>query len=173
MQWLERPPNEAAGARPPAAPSIIRRIALTRKQWIGIPILAAIPVLTLLGVFGERAATTRASSRSLALVVRYPERFRYRQLQPLHVTIRNVSNRVLDTVWVWLDTSYVSRFSSVRIDPAPRSAFVVPLAMVAPGESRLVAAELWGEQYGVHHGLIMARSTSESVSVAIRTVVFP
>jgi hypothetical protein len=149
------------------------RIALTRKQWFGLPLLAAIPVLTLFGVFGEKRASVRAESGAIALDVRYPSRFRYRQVQTLDVVVRNTSDHPVDTIMVSLDTAYVSRFSSVRIDPAPSIAFVVAMTNVRAGEARLVSAELWGERPGAHDGVIKAVSRGDSVSVRVRTIVFP
>jgi hypothetical protein len=158
---------------PPQAPPLRRRLSLTRKQWIGLPLIAAVPVLTLLGVFGERGRVARASSPTLDVIVRYPERFRYRQIQALEVTVRNRSGRVLDTVHVSLDTAYITRFSSVRIDPPTTTSFVIDFAHVEPNEARLVAAELWGQDYGRHRGRILAWSGHDSAGVTIQTIVFP
>lgn len=160
--------SEPAGP-PPTAP----HLSFTRKQYLGLPLLAAIPVLTLFGAFGESRASVRAASSALEMTVRYPSRFRYRQVQSLEITVRNVSPRILDTVALSLDTAYITRFSSVRIVPSPREAYVVDLIDVKPMESRLVTAELWGERYGSHSGRIMATTHSDSASTPIRTMVFP
>ena len=160
--------SEPAGP-PPTAP----RLSFTRKQYLGLPLLAAIPVLTLFGVFGESRASVHAASSALEMTVRYPSRFRYRQVQSLEVAVRNVSPRILDTITVSLDTAYITRFSSVRIVPAPSDAYVVKLVDVKPMESRLVSAELWGERYGSHEGRIVASTHSDSASTLIRTMVFP
>jgi len=158
---------------PPQPPSIRRRLSLTRKQWIGLPLIIAVPVLTLLGVFGERRARAHVVTPALEVTVAYPDRFRYRQVQSLEVTVRNRTARRLDTVHVSLDTAYISRFSSVRIDPPVHEAFIVDLANLAPNESRLVAAEFWGEQYGRHRGRIRVWAGGDTAVVAIQTMVFP
>ena len=158
---------------PSAPPPTTRRLALTRKQQLGLPLLALIPILTLFGFFGERGATVHGSSAAIAMSVRYPERFRYRQVQPLEITVRNSSSHPIDTIEVSLDTAYITRFSSVRIVPDPDRAFVVRLIAVRPGESRLVAGELWGEQYGRHRGRIVVRTPNDSAAVIVQTLVFP
>jgi hypothetical protein len=107
------------------------------------------------------------------MTVRYPSRFRYRQIESLDVTLRNVSAHTLDTVSVSLDTAYITRFSSVRIEPAPRKAYVVELIDLKPRESRLVPAELWGERYGSHEGRITAVVHADSASTLVHTIVFP
>jgi hypothetical protein len=158
---------------PTQPPHTRSRFAFTRKQRLGLPLLAAIPLLTLFGVFGERRETARAVSPSVEMSVHYPSRFRYRQVESLDVSVRNVSGRALDTVRVSLDTGYITRFSSVRIEPAPRVAFVVTLTDLAPAETRLVTAELWGERYGSHDGRIVATTHADSALAVIRTIVFP
>src|SRR5206468_10420303 len=96
---------------------------------------------------GEQQSSLHAASHALDMSIRYPRRFRYRQIQSLEVTVRNTSDQTIDTISVSLDTAYISRFSSVRIDPAPRSAFVVALTGVRPGESRFFSADLWAGRY--------------------------
>jgi hypothetical protein len=135
--------------------------------------MVAISILALFGVFGESEAHARATSASLDMMVSYPSRFRYRQVQSLHVTVRNLSTTVADTVKVAFDTAYISRFSSVKFDPAPKVAYTVDLAELKPSESRLVSVELWGQDYGNHRGTIVARHGTDSAIVHLRTLVFP
>lgn len=146
---------------------------LTVKQRIGVPLIAAVPLLAVLGVFGESTSSASARSASLEVRVSYPARFRYRQIQALRVDVRNTSPAPLDTVKVSVDTAYVSRFSSVRFDPAPTAAYVVPLTRLRPGEHGLVSVELWGEQYGLHRGRITVTAPGDSVAISISTFVFP
>lgn len=158
---------------PVHAPDFPRHLRFTRKQLFGLPVLVAVPVLTLFGVFGEQQGETRAASATIEMRIHYPTRFRYRQIQSLEIAVRNISSTVLDTIDVSLDTAYISRFSSVRIDPAPHTAYHVALTHVQPGESRLVAAELWGERYGWHRGHLTAGTRTDSASATVRTFVFP
>lgn len=174
----ERSGQEGRGADlraigPATPPQTRRRIALTRKQRIGIPLMTLIPVLALFGAFGERSATIDARSASLAVSIQYPVRFRYRQTEPLEISVRNLSPRVIDTIDVSLDTSYITRFANVRITPEPRTAFTVLLTAVRPGEQRLVTTELEGEHYGRHRGHIVVSAPNDSVVVTLRTLVFP
>jgi hypothetical protein len=158
---------------PPPAPSINPKIQLTLKQRIGLPILLAVPILALFGIFGETEAHAHTTSGSIDLEVSYPARFRYRQVQSLRVSVRNLSSGVADTITVSFDTAYVSRFSSVRFEPATKSAYTVDLTDVKPSESRLVSVELWGQDYGYHRGTVVARHGSDSAKVHLRTLVFP
>jgi hypothetical protein len=158
---------------PPSPPTLARRLAMTRKQRIGLPILVLIPLLGLFGVFGERRGETHATSKRIAVAVRYPERSRYRQSMSLEIDVQNLSDHRLDTVRVWLDTAYMTRFADVRITPPPRDAFIVDVVGVAPGETRLVSAELSGDAYGRHRGRVVVSAADDTVSVPISSFVFP
>jgi hypothetical protein len=160
-------------AEPPRAPSIKPKIALSRKQRFVMPLLLGIPILAVLGVFGESQALAHATGGSIDVSVSYPTRFRYRQVQSIHVSVRNHSSTMLDTVSIGFDTAYISRFSSVRFDPAVKTAYTIDLTNFKPGESRLVSVELWGQDYGSHSGDIVARNGGETVMVHLRTFVFP
>jgi hypothetical protein len=166
----EHPP---AAASPPNPPAFDPRIRLSWRQWVGVPILIAIPLLALFGVFGERQSPAHAKSATLELAVSYPSRFRYRQMQPIHVSVRNLSSTVADTIKVSFDTAYISRFASVKFDPLPNAAYTVDLPDVKPSESRLVSVELWGDDYGNHRGAIVARHGTDSAIVHLSTLVFP
>ena len=165
--------NDRGSAELSVAPEIPRRLALTRKQLIGLPLLAAIPILSLLGLFGERQSEVHAASRSIEMSIRYPARFRYRQVQSLDIAVRNTSGHAVDTIKVSLDTAYISRFSSVRIEPSPSIAFIVTLTDVRPGASRLISAELWGDRYGRHQGRIAAIANFDTAAATVQTVVLP
>jgi hypothetical protein len=160
-------------ASPPKAPTIDPKIELSWKQRIGFPMLLVVPLLALFGMFGETQTRYHTSTASLGVAVAYPTRFRYRQVQSLHVTVRNLSSNVADTIRVSFDTAYISRFSSVRFEPPAKSAYIVELTSVQPSESRWVSVELWGQDYGVHRGTIVVRSGGDSALVHLRTLVFP
>jgi hypothetical protein len=158
---------------PTRPPAIEPQIGLSWRQKVGVPILLAIPILALFGVFGGHETSAHAKSATLDLTVAYPSRLRYRLMQPLHLTVRNLSAATADTVTVSFDTAYISRFASVKIDPSPKEAYVVDLTQVEPSESRLVSVELWGDAYGNHPGTIVARHGTDSAIVKLSTFVFP
>jgi hypothetical protein len=148
-------------------------VQLTRKQWIGLPVLALVPLLALLGVLGDRERTIAIASPSLGITINYPERMRYRQSELLEISVVNRGQRVLDTVLVSIDTSYLSRFIGVRGTPPPATDFSVPLLGVQPGESRLLSVELTGNRYWRHPATVSATTGPERTTVAFSTLVFP
>jgi hypothetical protein len=161
-------------ASPPEPPDIERRLKFYPLQWIGLPILIAVPVLALFGVLGESWSTLRGTTSSLEISVRYPTRFRYKQLNEVHVFVKNVSGQRLDTVTVSFDSTYISRFSTVTFLPAATRPYEVEMTEVLPGEDRLVVVELQGEQYWRHEGkLRVSGGEGDTASFPLSTIIFP
>lgn len=152
-----------------------RRLKLHPVQWVGLPLLFAVPVLALAGVFGESWAHGVDRGEGLALSVEYPARYRYKQINTLQAWVRNTSGRTLDTVTVSFDSAYVSRFSTLMFVPSARIPFEVEFVELEPGEVRRVWLELQGELYGAHTGQVEAHATGlrDTLRVPVHTFIFP
>ena len=157
---------------PPSPPSAPRRIRLYRYQWVGLPLLALLPVLALAGVFGVSWTDADASSESLAVDVRYSNRYRYKQLNRIEVRVRNIDVARLDTVTVALDTALAARFSTVRSVPPFVGTYRTELTGLEPGEERLVVIELQAERYGRHEGLLEVIGP-DTVALPLSIFIFP
>jgi hypothetical protein len=157
----------------PRAPIGAPRWSLTRKQWVGLPMLTLIPVLALFGVFGDRTARITAATPSLGVTVSYPERLRYRQTERLEVAVTNRTSKMVDSVLVSLDSAYLSRFIDVRVIPAPSAAYEVRLVRVAPGEARLVVVDVTGNRYWRHPASLAVAMGEERATVHFSSLVFP
>ena len=160
--------------RPPDPPPIGRRLDLGALQLVGLPLLLALPVLALLGTFGERSATATARAGDVRLDVHWPTRTRHERIHRMDVVVRNVSTRALDTVTVAIDTAYLAGFSAVSVTPGPVDAWRVELAGVGPGEARRVAVEMDASRYGRLSGHVTATAAgADTARVAVSTLVFP
>lgn len=160
--------------RPPDPPEIDRRFRLYRYQWIGLPLMMLVPVLALFGVFGQSWDTAAGATAELEMELRYPSRFRYKQLNEMDVYVTNTSGRQLDRVTVAFDTAYINRFSTVTFVPPATGAYEVELTKVEPNERRLIRVELQGEEYWLHRGRIEAwPAGGDTLRLPVRTVVFP
>lgn len=137
---------------PPQLPDAPRHVRVYRYQWVGLVVLTVFPLLAALDVFGEHWTVERMDGVSLEATVRYPDRYRYKQLNSVTVQLTNTSGVTLDTVRVQLDTALANRFSTVTSTPSFDEPYSVPLTGVAPGETRWVVIELQGEEYGRHEG---------------------
>ena len=158
---------------PPPPPPFRAKVVLTRKQLFGLPVLFAIPLIALAGLLGESTGHVVASSSQLELRVDFPSRGHYREIQGLHVMVRNRTTRPIDTITVRFDASYMNAFSQVRFEPSPTRAYDILLTSVGPGYTRLVAVELSGDRYGRHRGEVSVSGGTDTVRAGFNTFVFP
>jgi hypothetical protein len=170
--------KEQTHSKPPTAPEITRRVQLNRLQMIGIPLIILIPLLALLGLFGETIASASDANAELELHVTYPTRFRYKMIDQANVSVRNLSQESLPAVTVYFDRDYIDSFSTVTFTPDVKSitdvAYIVELSDLQPQETRIVSVQLQAEKYWRHEGEIMATFTETiGAEVSLRTFVFP
>ncbi len=151
-----------------------RRLLLHRYQW-GLPLLVAVPMLALIGLFGETWSRTADETAELTLEVEYASRYRYTLNNAVEVAVANRSDRALDTVVVSFAPEFMRQFSTVSFIPSATRAFEVELLELKPGETRFVWAELRGERYWKHRGSIQAYRAGgvDTARVEITSLVFP
>ena len=158
---------------PPGPPDVRRSVSLPATQWIGIAAFAALPLLALPGLFGERHTTIAAQHGALDVSIRYPTILRYRLLSPIDLHIHNRGRSVLDTVTVALDSAFASRFSAVNAVPPFTGHYDVRLTDLAPRHQRHVRIEIRGERYWKHEGTLTIAARADTVRVPLTTVTFP
>lgn len=165
-------------SQPPDSPRIERRLAFYHFQYICIPLIFLLPVLAVLGVFGESFAVIDSASADLALRVNYPTRYRYGLINDMEISVRNVSDTMIPSLTVTFSVDYIDRFAFVTFTPSANrvtdEVYEVELETVLPGETRRVRVEQQAQHYGLHTGAITAQADSrEPVQVLISTFVFP
>lgn len=161
------------GATPPPAPEMRRGIRLYPHQWVGIPILALLPLLALLGVFGKTRDARTSTGPVLEIRAEYPARMRYKMLDDVAVRVGNRSGAPLDSVTVHFEESHLAGFSNVTFTPQASEVYRVTLGRLDPGEERAVAVEVQAERYGRWTGAIVAATGNDTAAVEVSTLVFP
>ena len=154
-------------------PPVERRFSLYRFQVPGLIALMLIPVLALVGVFGESSAGAEARAGAIAVRVRHPDRLRFEQISTMDIVVTNAGTTHIDTLLVSIDSAYLSRFSGVTITPSASSVFGVDLEDVAPGESRTVHVEMDAMRPGRHRGTVSVSDGADTARLVIATIVFP
>ena len=170
-EWPPSGPRRANG--PPPPPPHTPAVALTLRQWIGIPILALIPLLALFGLLGEHLHTMRASNGRLSVVVTYPDRVHYRQTLTMQLTVHNGGATTIDTVLVRYDTTYLNAFLISGAAPPFTASYIAPLRAIAPDETRLSSLTVAGDRRGRSRGAVMISAGPDTVRVPLSTFVFP
>jgi hypothetical protein len=165
-------------SQPPQPPSVTRKFQFHLIQLIGMPLIILVPVLAMLGVFGETLDSVMVSNPQLEMHVEYPARFRYKMIDSVRVSLLNISTRLIPTVRVEFDQAYVEEFSTVTFTPSVKhitdSVYMVEITDLEPGETRVISVTIQAEKNGRHEGTITATpENSAGLQVSIVTVTFP
>lgn len=158
---------------PPQPPELTPRIRLYRYQWVGVAMLAALPVLALAGVFGQSSRESEVRGRNIEVAVRAPARLRYNQLDRIEVRVRNTSTLPLDTVRVALDSGFAAGFSAIRGLPELDRPFELSLAGVPENGTALAVIEFRAEGRGRHTGTLTVAAGADTLRVPLRVLVYP
>ena len=157
---------------PPPPPHVARQAKLYPYQWIGLAILAVLPIVAAVGLFGESFTTTRASAGALEVAVTYPDRLRYWQVNQIEVHVRNVSAAPLDSVHVSLDSAFALRFANLTSLPTFDESFRIAIPQLPPGRTRTVLIEMRADRYGRHSGTLTI-SAIDTLRVPLSVMIFP
>lgn len=165
-------------SKPPQPPKVDKKFQVHAYQWIGIPLMMLIPILALLGLFGETVDTVSSSSQLLDVSVEYPTRFRYKMIDEVTVSLSNISGQPLPSVLVLFDRDYIDGFSTVIFTPSVKSItdtnYIVEVSDIQPGETRIISATIQAENYGMHRGIIsIGPEDAEDLEVSVATFTFP
>ena len=170
--------DEQTLSAPQQPPDMQRRITMYPAQFIGMCLIALIPLLALFGVFGERMDSTDTRNSVFILHVDYPALFRSKTDNVLMVRVENGSSEVIDSTIVSFTTSYITKFSNVGFTPeisrVTSDAYEVALENLLPNEERIITIELEAKDAGRFNCVIVVSAPSvEPLQANITTMVFP
>lgn len=157
-------------------PPLKRKFRLWPHQWIGLPILFAIPILAITGVLGESSEKIEVSTelKNVEISGEYPKRLHYGKSEKIELTLSNNSSSILDEVELHFEGDYLKHFSDVSFTPSVEEGYKLKIKNIKPGESRHVAVSVRGESYGSHSGKIDAVVGDRKIaSIDLNSFVFP
>ena len=159
---------------PPAQPKIWR---FYRHQLVGVPLLLLVTVLAMAGVFGDTESTTTETRGDVEVRLVVADRFRFKMIGPLTVTVFNQGAEPIENTAVRISTDYLANFSNVSLSPAVTRItdewHEISLGALAPGESAVVTGEIQAESFGLHRGLIEVQADDRVVELEAATWAFP
>jgi hypothetical protein len=163
---------------PPEPPKVARHLRLSPPQIAGVLVFLAIVGSALAGILDSQEGTKSVEGEAASAEVSYPTRFRYQQIMPLEVTVRNTSPTTLSGVEVSFAHDYISNFSSVEFSPSVSTitadAYVVSLGDIEPGGSRVVTTDMQAEAFLRHSGNIsVTAQKGVALELTLSTWVFP
>lgn len=157
-------------------PQLKRRFMLWSHQWIGLPLLLAIPVLGLTGVLSESSEKIEALADAEKIEIRgeYPSKLHYGKPEQIELTVANKSSAPIRELDLRFESSYLRNFSEVSFIPPIDEGYVMRLRNLKPGESRHLVVSVKGEKYGWHTGKIDAAVAGRAIaSIDLKSFVFP
>lgn len=162
----------------PEPPKVKRFVKVERLQLIGIPLLAAVSIASLLGAFDDRSARKAAGGTPLAIHVEYPSRVELQQSKPIAIEVRNESSAALGEVAVEIDRAYLDAMPPDSALPEPDEitpeAYVVELGAVQAGEVRRVVLQVRPDKIGRQEGQVRVTSGGRRLAaIDLSTFVFP
>jgi hypothetical protein len=162
----------------PQPPPLQRKVQFHWVQLLGVPLLMVLPILGMLGLFGETFTTERAENQLLAMQVEYATRYRHKMSNPMRVTITNLSDQSPITVTIAFDRAYLDQFSNPMFMPDPTritdQAYELELKEMETGETQVAEVELQGNEYWHHMGVISASiAGGEFVQLSVGTTIYP
>jgi hypothetical protein len=170
--------NHDGGLQPPQPPEFRREFRLHPYQYIMLPLIFVIPLLALLGIFGEMGAVIETTNHDISLHVDYTSRIRFSLAAPLTLSVTNQTSAVIDTLIVSFDQAYLAGFSRVNFTPDVMTItgedVRIDLGTLQPGETRTVVVDLQAEKVGRYTGEIRIEGEGiDPLSIHLETVTFP
>jgi hypothetical protein len=160
--------------RPPGAPDTRRRIRLYLHQWIGLPLLALVPALAMLGVLGTARQQAVVEGEHLQVRVDHPARLRVGQRADLRIEVRNRRGSAVDGIAVMVDHAYLEGFTEVRFTPGPAGTEHPALDSLAALDSGSVTVSIEADRPWLRQGQVrVAARETDTLTVEIRTLVLP
>jgi hypothetical protein len=164
--------------RLPKPPPLKRRFQIAPLQLIGIPLLALLPFLAMLGLFDEHVTRVEASNDVLTLQVEYPALNRYKVRGKMAAAVTLLSAQEPATITLAFDRKYLENFSNLSFAPSVTTlmpdAYEIRLVEMAEGETRLVELEMAGEHYWQHTGVVSAATEAgQTLSVTVKAFIVP
>jgi hypothetical protein len=158
---------------PPSAPETGRSLRYHPAQVVALAVLLLITGGALAGVFNEHERMQRVAVGGLEVQVSNTTRSRLQQTEIVSVMVINSSGRMADSVYVAVDTSYMSSFSEVEMLPEPEFPYATYLLDMPQGSQREVRVSARGGRAGTHRGYVVIGWGRDSARVPLSTFILP
>jgi hypothetical protein len=164
--------------RPPQPTEFKRKFQLYPYQYILMPLIFLIPILALLGVFGETTTTQDQANRDLAMRITYNSRSRHRLSTVIKVYITNQTDAPLSNLNARFDRGYMDGFEWVSFLPTVTEvtddAYIITLETIPAGETHAITVDLKAKHIGLFAGLVTVEGDGiEPVSIRLESFTFP
>lgn len=169
---------ESEPPSPPQPPLQDKLWRFYHHQLVGVPLMAAIVVAALMGVFGLTEQRLVAAGSAVTLEVDAVERFRYRMPGRFDVTVTNSTQQAIDDVTLRIESGYLSGFAEISFSPSVKIIdqqwWTFELGDLNPGETRVISGEFRSEEVGSFIGDVeVASGGSRLAQITVETLSYP
>lgn len=154
-------------------PVVSSKIQTWRFQWIGIPLLIMIPILSLWGVFDRRTNIKTIEGHEFKAKIEFPAKLRDGEVEHIRIEVTNTSNKPLDKISAGLNREYLEKFNDVTFVPELNDNYEVELKEIPSGQSRYVDIKVKAREYGTYKGELRLTTKNSSFKTSLSTFVFP
>lgn len=170
--------TQDTGQQPPQPPEFQRRFALYPYQYIAIPLLFVMPILALLGLFGDAARTVETTGEEVTLHVEYSPRQRHGVATSMMILITNQTDAPLEDVTLRLDRAYFEGFTQVSFIPSVEAIagaeYRVELPPLLPHDEQAVRVDMRAETAGRYSAMVAVEGVNlEPVVITFDSILFP
>lgn len=175
----ERDPRivDAEPPSPPSPPLQGKLWRFYRHQLVGIPLLLLITVAAMAGLFGDTESETTETREDLEVRLVVANRFRFKMIGPLIVTVTNRGQDPIESATVRISTPYLGQFSNVTFSPEPARItsewHEFQLGDIGAGDSAVVTGEIQAESFGAHRGIVEVEGDHGVIELEAQTWAFP
>jgi hypothetical protein len=170
----ERQSVDGSPPHPPSPPDTPRRTRVHPYQWVGLPLLFALPVLAALNVFGPARAVERLSLGPAIVDIDYPVRTRYGRHEIIRIDVTGGGAAAGTEVWVRFTGGYLAGFREVRYTPEPHAADRLAVPVPAAGRVHTLTIDARPHRYGRSRGTLeLSDGTGAAAAVPLSTFIFP
>lgn len=155
-------------------PKFKPRVRFWKHQLIGVVLLGMIPLLALLGIFGESTELKTFSIKEMQVAINSPTLLRHGQNNSIEIGMKNTSDREINKVDIYFSPDYIEAFSEVEFLPELSEPYQVTIAGISPGEEKKVLVQIRANDFGRQIGNLEFRSEGNEVrSITLDTMVYP
>lgn len=155
-------------------PTFKPRVRFWKHQLIGVVLLGLIPLLALLGIFGERTELKTFTIKEMQVAIKSPTLLRHGQNNSIEIGMKNNSDLEIDKVDLYFSPDYIEAFSEVEFLPGLSGPYQVTITGISPGEEKKVLVQIRADDFGRQIGNLEIRSEGNEIhSIRLDTMVYP
>lgn len=162
---------------PPSPPEMTFRFRFYPFQLVMIPLLILIPLLALMGVFGDRVENREVQGEGVSISAHFPSMTRFDQRETLRITIHSGAASI-PAATLRISRTYLDYFAGLSFMPTNVSidsaSYVIDLGDIPANTTHVMTLEYRAARMGMFIGSVMLETENAPLlDFELSTFVFP